>query len=132
MVRRACGAGRSSVLEEQLPILRQRPEIVGDERLELVDDRAQRFLGRDDRRRKGLGLGLDGPGLVGLVLGVLERLDGVDQRIGQTGDPLTDGADPASTTDAAASWPRYRAAAGRIIVEAMSTAQLASMSTILT
>ena len=28
--------------------------------------------------------------------------------------------------------PRYRATAGRIIVEAMSTAQLASMSTILT
>ena len=27
---------------------------------------------------------------MGLVLGVLERLDGVDQRIGQTGDLLTD------------------------------------------
>ena len=33
---------------------------------------------------------------------------------------------------AAASWPRYRAVAGRIIVRAMSSAQLASMLLTLT
>ena len=40
MTERAATAGDrpGSVLEEQLAVLRQRPEVVGDERLELVDD----------------------------------------------------------------------------------------------
>ena len=44
-LRRRAAGGQSemvaSVLEEQLAVLRQRPEVVGDERLELVDDLAQ-------------------------------------------------------------------------------------------
>src|SRR4051812_6278255 len=43
------GAPRQTlVLEQQLPVLRQRPEVVGDDRLERVDDLAQRVLRRDD------------------------------------------------------------------------------------
>ena len=67
------GVDRASVLEEELPVLGQRPEVVGDERLELVGDVAQRVLGRDDLVAEGARLGLDRAGLVGLVLGVLER-----------------------------------------------------------
>ena len=96
-------------------------------RLELVDDLAQRLLGGDDLRRERLRLGLDGAGLVGVVLGVLERVDGVDELVGQPGDALADRVDALATTAP----PRARrgtgAAAGRIIVEAMSMAQLASM-----
>ena len=70
---------RDSVLEEQLAVLRQRPEVVGDERLELVGDLAQRVLGRDDLVDEDPRLDVDGTRLVRGVLGVLERVDGLDQ-----------------------------------------------------
>ena len=99
-------AGGSSVLEEQLAVLRQRPEVVGDERLELVDDLAQRVLGRDDVGRRRPRLGLDRARLVGLVLRVLERVDGVDERVGEAGDLLADRVDALATTAPRSSWPR--------------------------
>ena len=76
---------------------------------------------------EGAGLGLDGARLVGLVLRVLERVDRVHERVGEPGDDL--GARGVTPLDepAAASRPRYATAAGRIIVRAMSSAQLASM-----
>ncbi len=76
---------------------------------------------------KAPGLGLHRARLVRLVLGVLERRDA--HRPASRPDPT-----PCSQTaliprddGAAASWPRYCAVAGRIIVGAMSRAQLASM-----
>ena len=120
-------ARRRSVLEEQLAVLRQRPEVVVHERLELVGDLAQGVLGRDDLVAEDARLLLHRARLVGLVLGMLERADRVDQLVGQAGDPLADRVDAARRRARRASWPRYLAVAGRIIVEAMSSAQFASM-----
>ena len=64
--------GWTSVLEEQLAVLRQRPEVVGDDRLEFVDDHAERRLGWDDLGRERRSLGLDRAGLMSLVLGMLQ------------------------------------------------------------
>src|SRR5688572_11969444 len=61
------GSGRASVLEEQLPVLRQRPEIVGHERLQLVHDGPKRLLGGDHALDEDACLGLHGPCIVGLV-----------------------------------------------------------------
>ena len=131
---RRCDAGRRriSVLEEQLPVLRQRPEVVGDQRLELVGDLAQRVLGRDDVVDEGARLGLHGARLVGRVLGVLERVDGVDELVGEARRPRSQTALIPRDEGAPASWPRYCAVAGRIIVRAMSRAQFASMLLTLT
>src|SRR3954464_12035453 len=84
---------RGSVLEQQLAVFRQRPEVVRDERLELVDDLAQRALGWDDIGREGLGLGMDRARLVCAVLRILECVDGLDERVGKRRDPDADGVD---------------------------------------
>ena len=82
---------------------------------------------------EGPRLRLHGARLVGGVLGVLERVDGVDQRVGAGRATCSATArDALATTGAAAARPGTRTAAGRIIVLAMSSAQLASMLLTLT
>ena len=124
--------GEPLVLEQQLAVLRQRPEVVGDERLELVDDLAQRVLGRDDRRRRRPSP-RRGPSPPRAPRAGRARARRSRRRASRRGRrpsrrsrlmPRDDGAPPSS--------PRYRATAGRIIVEAMSTAQFASMFETLT
>ena len=56
----------------------------------------------DERLR----LGLDRAGLVGLVLGVLERGDRVDERVGQARHLLADRVDARATTAPPLSSPR--------------------------
>ncbi len=75
----AAERGGASVLEEQLPVLRQRPEVIGDDRLQLVGDRPERLLGGDHVLHEDACLGLHGTGLVGLVLRLLEGGDRVDE-----------------------------------------------------
>ncbi len=86
---------RTSVLEEQLPILRHRPEAVVDEGLQLIGDLTQRELRGDHLVHEGGRLILDGLRLVGGVLRMLEIGDPVDEGIGQPGDLLADRVDPA-------------------------------------
>ena len=121
-----------SVLEEQLPVLRQRPQVVGDDRLELVDDLAQRVLRRDDLVDEGARLGLDRCRLVGRVLGVLEGVDRVDEPVGEAATCSQSGSTPFDGRRHR-QLPEVRARPpGRIIVRAMSSAQLASMLLTLT
>ena len=75
---------------------------------------------------EGLGFGVDRARLVGRVLSVLEGVDGVDELVRQGRDLVRDRRD-ALRCRAPESWPRYLAAAGRIIVLAMSRVPLASM-----
>ena len=89
--RRDQAAGRpASVLEQQLAVLRERPEVVRDQRLELVRDGPQGVLGGDHLVTERAGLVLHRARLVGAVLGVLERADRVHQPVGQAGHPLRD------------------------------------------
>src|SRR5688572_4709531 len=71
--------GGASVLEEQLPVLRQRPEVVGHERLQLVDHGPKGLLGGDHALHEDARLGLHRACVVGLVLRVLEGGDRVDE-----------------------------------------------------
>src|SRR5215203_665526 len=75
--------GRCSVLEEQLPVLWKRPEVVGDKGLEIVDDDPESGLRRDDLGREGGRLSLDRPRLVRFALGMRERVDRVHERVRQ-------------------------------------------------
>ena len=74
-LRRRAAGGQSemvaSELEEQLAVLGQRPEVVGDERLEFVRHPAEGALGRDHLVDEGARLLLHGPRLVRGMLGVL-------------------------------------------------------------
>src|SRR4051812_34468864 len=70
-----------SVLEQKLAVFRQRPQVVRDERLELVDDLAQLPLGGDDVRREGLRLGMDRGRFVRPMLRLAETVDGIDERV---------------------------------------------------
>src|SRR5450755_3979758 len=73
--RQRCPRLNTSVLEEQLAVLRQRPEFVVDQRLELVGNLPQGTLGGDDLIAEDARLRLHRSGLVSLVLGMLERAD---------------------------------------------------------
>src|SRR3954449_11162013 len=63
------------VLKQQLSVLRQRPEVVGDDRLELVDDVAQGGLRWDDGRGEHAGFVMDRSGFVRVVLRIAQPVD---------------------------------------------------------
>src|SRR3954454_24665962 len=73
------------VLEQQLSVFRQWPQVVGDDRLELVDDVAQGGLRRDDGRGERAGFVMDRSRFVRVVLRITQRVDRVDARVSESG-----------------------------------------------
>ena len=124
------GRQPTSVLEEELPVLRQRPVVVGDDGLELVGGLAQRVLSGDDPLDERPAPPARPCRPRGPRAGRARAPRSAPP--GSSISPPTRSQAAAIPRDApdapaAARSARCRAAAGRIIVRAMSSAVLASM-----
>jgi hypothetical protein len=125
----ACAAGSPGHLldEEHLLVLRERPEVVGDEPLEPVGDRPDVVHRRDDRVAHVLGV-LERRALLRVVaVGRLQALQGTDELLDDRLDLGEEALDPAGPQ-----LVEVAHSGGRIIVRAIDAAVSASMFSFVT
>ena len=95
------------VVEEQLAVLGQRPQVVGDEGLQLVGDGPQRVLCRDHMVDEATRLFLHGAGRVRRGMNsVIEIVDRRAQAIGQRSTRAASAATAVDADPTAGNWPR--------------------------